>query len=609
VGSLVYVDEAFVETARDAWGIRQMMGAGAVNVCGLEAATPQDADRAEVLNPGDRSIEKVVLFTGKLLHESYPDILRLLTTSAGRFSSCTIFTTTSEETYSSLAPTEMRLYPFESFKEKLLSQLQDLTGFGARGFHLDIRSCPLVYCPRSAGVFTIPTPCGLSQGLRGDLDVADSKYYQSSEFDLTDYEEDISPGLAFLARTLSEMCSHMCWDAHVFAQGRVSKVLAKEVASMDRKRGKQAQQSVSLVLLDRALDLVTPACHADSDLDRLAEDSLLTAGSITQPTDRAALSWFDLICSQRAKDASCVIRRELKEALLKEHIPDGVRGKLGAITVDELSKLKSSLEGTESRKQKYASLLQYADLVIQGLGPELSKKWDFLVAVEEVLLHLSLDSPEMPIQYLLDLVSKIKSNACDSLSTSDLERLAFIAHILVSLKFGRQEESTQGDGILRDFLTDLYLSEKIRDEGESKEVEIQKKIGATLERLEKATSVCCKLNKESPSLLGLRHTFRPLISSTLDLLSGSNSSEEEALKYVPGSLGGLLASGLGRFGFKSKPKVSDSDVAVIFVLGQISPLEVKLCAECRAEGKTVVLGALDVTRPDKFAATFRNSSD
>ena len=50
-------------------------------------------------------------------------------------------------------------------------------------------------------------------------------------------------------------------------------------------------------------------------------------------------------------------------------------------------------------------------------------------------------------------------------------------------------------------------------------------------------------------------------------------------------------------------------MVVIFVLGQISPLEVKLCAEYRAEGKTVVLGALDITRPGKFAATFRNSND
>jgi hypothetical protein len=119
-GALVYLDEGFGETARDAWGLGNILDLGAINVCSLESAAPQDLERSEVL--AGRPIEKVVIFLSKLLHESYPEILRLLASFSG-VASCTILTTVSEETYSRLAPPEMRLYPFESYRERLGNEL------------------------------------------------------------------------------------------------------------------------------------------------------------------------------------------------------------------------------------------------------------------------------------------------------------------------------------------------------------------------------------------------------------------------------------------------------------------------------------------------------
>lgn len=606
VGALVYVDEAFAGTARDAWGVRQILGAGAVNVCSLEGASPQDADRSEILAPrseGGRSVDRVAVFTGRLLHEAYPDVLRLLAGSSGRYRSCAVFTTLSEETYSGLAPDDMRLYPFESFREKLLAQLRDLLGPDAPELRLEVKSCPLAYCPRSSKVFTVPVPESLAGSLAGDLDVAQSKYYGPRDFDPTDFEEDVSPALTYLGRSLSDMCSHLGWDTRIFARGRVSKVVAKEIASVDRKRRKHSRREVSLVLLDRALDLVTPALHADSDLDRLAADGepLLTAGALGQPADGAALSRFDLLCGRGARDAARAIRRELREALLRERIPSGWRGCSrpgAAVSAGEIEALKSTLGSDEAREQKHASLLRYADLAARGLSPDHSRGWDFLVAAEEVVLHVALDGEELPTQYLLDLAARIKRERLDCLSRADVARLAFVAHVVVSLKYGPEGAAARLE-TLRDFLVEL------RPEGEGEGEEAQAKIGAVLERLERATSVCCQLNREAAPLLGLKQVFKPLVSATLDLLSDP-SSGQEALEFVPGSLGGMLASGLGRFGFKTadiQPKPGDADTVVIFVLGQVSPLEVKLCADRKGGGKDVFMGSLDVGKPETFART------
>lgn len=621
-GALVYVDKAFAEVARDAWGIRQIIGAGAINVCSLESAEPQDVQRSQILS-GNQAIAKVVVFTGKLLHEVYPDVLRLLTPSSSTaFRSCTIFATTSEETYSALAPQEMRLYPFESYREKILAQLRELAGHDL-DLDLEIRSCPLVFCPRAPKVFTVPTPSALRESLSADLDVGDSRYYAREDFDLEDYEDDVSPGLSYLARTLSEMASHLCWDARVYAKGRISRILAKEMAAVDssNRRGSRQERPrpVSLLLLDRALDLITPSCHVDSDLDKLQKESMLTAGSLTQPTDGAALTWFDLICGKKAREASCHIRRELKEALLQERVPTpgGSRAetKLGKVSIEELSCLKDTLERVDYRREKYASLLQYADLVMEGLSPDISEKWDRLMQTEDAVVSLALEGQQVAMDFLIGLASQIKaakagqSNGSppNSLSIDDAMRLTFMAHILVRLKHGGQDQ-----GLLKDYLTDLLLLQGMgggsqgagggKENGRPREEVVEERIDAALQRLEKMAAVSCKLNKETESLLGLGHTFKPLVRSALDLILDADATKsiEDCLEYVPGSLGGLLASRLGRFGFKSKPKIGESEIVVIFILGPVSPLEVKLCCEREAEGKAVIIGGLDLARPEQI---------
>lgn len=134
---------------------------------------------------------------------------------------------------------------------------------------------------------------------------------------------------------------------------------------------------------------MTPLCHADSDLERLSRGSTAaTAGSLAQPSDSTAVGWFELLCSQRAKGASFTIKKELKQALLEEQVPNKVGSKLGTVSLNELSSLRSCLDHSGVMKQKYASLLQYADLVMEGLDPQLLKKSEFLIAVESIVEHL-----------------------------------------------------------------------------------------------------------------------------------------------------------------------------------------------------------------------------
>ena len=156
------------------------------------------------------------------------------------------------------------------------------------------------------------------------------------------------------------------------------------------------------------------------------------------------------------------MRWELREALLRERIPSGWRGCSrpgAAVTAGEIEALKSTLGSDEAREQKHASLLRYADLAARGLSPDHSRGWDFLVAAEEVVLHVALDGEELPTQYLLDLAARIKRERLDCLSRADVARLAFVAHVVVSLKYGPEGAAARLES-LRDFLVEL------RPEGE-----------------------------------------------------------------------------------------------------------------------------------------------
>mmetsp|Transcript_4399 Transcript_4399/g.11405 ORF Transcript_4399/g.11405 Transcript_4399/m.11405 type:complete len:655 (-) Transcript_4399:28-1992(-) len=622
-GSLVYLDSVFAETARDAWGIRQLMGLGAVNVCSLENSTSQDIERAAILSDGP--LEKVVVFTGRMLHECRLEILRLLTSSpAIRF--CTIFTTVSEETHASLAPQDLRLYPFETFREDLNDRVGSMSKEGHQ-CNISVKSCPLPFHPISSRVFTIPSSPEVREKVREATNIFRSPFYKDMDSVLKNgLEEDVPEGLLYIARSLAEMCGNLSWKVNIFAQGVVSKVVAGEMASllMENRTNKRPEANVSVVFIDRSLDLVTPLCHTDTLMDKMLhcssnepgrqQESLRTFGNglameelgggcLAQPSDNQALKWFELICSSATRDAALRIRKELKQSLLEKRVPSAISSKLGSISVSEIIDLKRELEGCgEVKPCESAALLQFVDTISCGMDEELTHAWDAMLTIERAILHLSLNKPETVAQCLCEVMQKLSQDGEDVpslLSVEDASRLTAAAYLLTSMKAGHPTGFAGQEQAVTDAFAGL-LSRRGTDEGPAME-----RAASLLGRLKEAASVTCSLNRQMRVPPPGPNPFNPLLCQIVGAL-GSNGDSPSDPTFVPGTIGGILASGLGHFGLSQrKPKVGDSEMVVLFVLGGISPLEIKLVKETVSKlvpdrnvllGATHVVGANDMHR-------------
>lgn len=649
VGALVYFDEAFADVARNGWGLARLLELGAANACSLEQAAADDADRAAYLS-GSRP-SRVVVFCGRLLHENYADIIQVMTLHS-TIGACTVFAAMAEDTYAALAPAELRLYPFETFGEKVRVRLSELFEGAFDTGSVSVKACPLDISPISRRVFVVPAAGDLRDRLRGDLGAATSSYYAEDDdgSDMgADGEEDLTPSLQYVARALASLSDLTGWKANIFAYGKLAKLVAREAASVERQGSKRTDTTASIVVVDRAIDPLSLACATDTVLDRLVRSAEaeagpgdFSAGALAQPSDAAALSYFDLILSRRAREAALAIRRALKEAMLQERLPsphpprggggegEGGRAALGAVSMAEISRLRQALVDADARRggSRHAALVGYADVILSACEEEKEEdknrqrglgRHALRLSLERAVLHLSSDAREYDtlVAFLCELASKVKAGVAPlagKVIPEDVLRLTGMAYVAASMHAGRPAAFLAEDETLQAALADAILVGQMgaanghgplkgegREgrEGKGGELSVSEREQAARDAVAsvfaRATTAAALSSRLDDAKRFRGRPFRPLVAQVVGMYKGEGSGgdpDAEGMAYFPASIGGLLASGLGRFGLRqSKPKVSDGDVLVVFVLGGLSALEMGMLSSADQD---VILGGVDV---------------
>lgn len=282
-GGLLYVDEGAGEALHYLGGLAFVLQLGVRSICSLENASPLDA---AVAWQGGK-LQKVVILTARLLSDAHRYILRCLRCHPS-VKKCTIYTSISQEGHSACFETPLGHNAFGEYRSLLQQDLQG--GSGGDEYEIIVRHAPLLMCALTANLFVLP-----SGGAEAEAPLSDHKKTDSSlgpglpaiDTGVTfDVDDRIPSGAALLGYFLQQLTAQLDVKVDVFSLGPLAHLVGNLVtdlsSSISLDHGSQ-RKPAALLLVDRSLDLITPACHNDNFMD-LVVYSLLRRPTVLPPS-------------------------------------------------------------------------------------------------------------------------------------------------------------------------------------------------------------------------------------------------------------------------------------------------------------------------------------
>eukprot|EP00898_Chlorokybus_atmophyticus_P004499 jgi/Chlat1/504/Chrsp103S01100 len=514
------------------------------------------------------------------------------------------------------------------------------TGVASAGINIAVEYFPLHYsCVLGGSAFVLPagSAAAMHDGSRDPQghESAGSILPQpddGTELDGTD--EGLPEGLSILAHTLWGIAR--LWDRKLdaFALGRTSRAVARAMAALPQPletRLNRLKQSVAFVLVDRTLDLVTPACDNDFLMDRVLsslscstsdafglshpqgwsmtigrvplrrllpweQTSNISAvetsigkrcqlyGSLYQPLDEQGVLWLrTLLEHKKLREAALLVHRWLTEALRHEDVavskpPVNIKAAM----------LREMIKPLLLAGPRHAALVQVAAAVAEALEPEFTKHCDALARAER-LLKVTAGAPQHSLSLQLGDLLRQSHDSTSGITLQDALLLLAVGYGLnprpaspENALYIEQEEADLQDAIVD---TILHVSPapsfaaNLPQGSEGRRV-LRERVQQRVQRIRALTASRDRLRDFSamqPDGYGPMPLLRQLGSKL------HRQADLTDVVHAPSSIGGFLKSGLGRFGLAQvKPKPSDHKVIVLFVIGGISAYEVCAAREAAA---------------------------
>eukprot|EP00884_Botryococcus_braunii_P018247 jgi/Botrbrau1/5105/Bobra.0128s0016.1 len=278
-GSLLYLDAGAAEAIHVNLGLKFLLELGVLNVCDLDKASQGDALAAELL--GGIKISNLVIITTQLLTETHGALLRVLLANPEAMS-CTVLCSVSEEAHEVQPGTALGLEPYTAYSAALKEDLEERRGRGKGGERgespipqvtIGVHYFPLHFCALTPFAFVLPaasSAASLSWMGRGPAGLVGS-----DEDPLRGDPSLDSPALfgnKILAHNLVGLAAQIGFRLQVFSLGPSSALLGSEMCMLVPPAGpgnRVPTETAALVLVDRCLDMVGPACHGDHLIDRV----------------------------------------------------------------------------------------------------------------------------------------------------------------------------------------------------------------------------------------------------------------------------------------------------------------------------------------------------
>ncbi|KAG7488852.1 hypothetical protein MATL_G00038850 [Megalops atlanticus] len=615
--AVVFMDVRCMESLHWNGGAVGLLEAGAINLKQFSS-----------FEAGGENEPKAVFVVSTLLKGRTADIIKDIV-RLSHFKYCVVFTAVPHSIHllANNVNAEFEGNPvFEQFEEKLCEWMGDMN------FTAEVMHAPLVLAPVAPQLLLLPAFDDLFPLLSEDLETINRKRPDKKKLgSLSDVDmHSLPPELQIRLKTLASVLSSMFEFANAreecFAVGPLSRILAGELANhpQAKARRKTAANRASIVFIDRTLDLTGAVGHHGdnlvekilsvmpplpghrndvqvdmlelTDLQRTPDaQGILALGCLAQPQDSTARALWEAMLSCKHKEAVMEVRRHLVEAASKENLP--IKMSLGRVTAEQLSSyaqlFKSSWEALES----HSGVLQLSLATAQTLCHPHLATWDACLAFERLLLQALGDSDLAGVlQQVLPLVQQREGagGAGYGLDTL-LLLLVFVYSLAQEVQPGPQgEHGEQAELELMGALTLLLTQESqlspllqtltgcvtVEELTMEKARATVEQVFHTLRGLGHARTLLKQLWSVYSAGDGVHQaTYRPFLKLVMEEIFHPDRLDCPDIEHMSSGLTDLLKTGFSMFMKVSRPHPSDHTPLLLFLLGGVTPSELRLVRE------------------------------
>lgn len=627
--AVVFMDDKCAEALHWCGGAALLLEAGARNVKEFSSF-----EACGVNEP------KAVFVVSTLLKGRTVDIIKDII-SLSHFQYCVVFTTVAHSVHllANNVTTDMEGSPvFEQFEEKLCEWMGNMN-YTAEVMHAPVVFAPvsqqLLVTPTFAHLFPL-----LSPDLEAiNVKRPEKKRFGSlADIDMHSLPTELQFEIKSLASALNSVFEATGTREESFAVGPMSRIIAGELANhpQAKNRRKTAPNKASIIFVDRTMDLTGAVGHhgdnlvekiltvlkplpghvTDVQVDMLELTSLqrtphsqttLAPGCLAQSQSPAAQSLWEAMLISKHKEGVMEVRRQIVEAASKEKLP--IKMSMGRVTPEQLCSYMQLFRSSWGALESHCGVLQLGLATAQALRHPGLPRWDACLAFERLLLQALGDS-DFPavLRQLLPLMKPRggeDSTASGSRSREDEcgpDELILLLVYLYSLADEAQPadqdtEEEELEKLERELMGALTLV--ITREAELSPL-LQKLTGCakpeelTTERAHSAVEAMFE------TLRGLSHTrdhlkqlrsvytasdgvhqatYRPFLRQILEEVFHPDRVECPDIEHMSGGLTDLLKTGFSMFMKVTRPHPSDNPLLFLFLVGGVTPSELRLIKE------------------------------
>lgn len=627
--AVVFMDDRCAEALHWNGGAAALLEAGARNLKQFSSF-----EACSVNEP------KAVFVVSTLLKGTTVDIIKDII-SLSHFQYCVVFTTVAHSVHllANNVTTEMEGTPvFEQFEEKLCEWMGNMN-YTAEVMHVPVVFAPvsqqLVILPTFAQLFPLLSPdLDTLNAKRPEK----KRFGSLGDIDIHSLPAELQIEVKSLASALNSMFEATSTREESFAVGPMSRLIAGELANhpQAKNRRKTAPNKASIIFVDRTMDLTGAVGHhgdnlvekiltvlrplpghvTDVQVDMLELTSLqrtpesqnmLAPGCLAQTQPSAARSLWEAMLTSKHKESVMEVRRQLVEAASKEKLP--IKMSMGRVTPEQLCSYVQLFRSRWGALESHCGVLQLGLATSQTLRHPGLPRWDACLAFERLLLQALGDS-DFPavLRQLLPLMKPRggeDSSSCGSRLGEDecgpdelILLLVYLYSLADEAQPGEQDtEEEELEKLERELIGALTLV--ITREAELSPL-LQKLTGcANPEELttERAHSA---VEKMFETLRGLSHTrdnlkqlhsvytasdgvhqatYRPFLRQILEEVFHPDRPECPDIEHMSGGLTDLLKTGFSMFMKVTRPHPSDNPLLFLFLVGGVTPSELRLIKE------------------------------
>lgn len=426
---------------------------------------------------------------------------------------------------------------------------------------------------------------------------------RTADFNIKNLLPDMQLNVKKIAYCLDTILDKFQVKGDVFSIGALSHIVGFELASLSHQQKKPHNRKVSIVIIDRLLDLAGPLSQSyETMLDQvlktfphlpghvfdvgipmndLAECEnetvfgrpLLAPGCLAHKNSPEELTAYYAVLEKRPRDALIELNRLIVESAANEEMNTDLNERL---TFEVLKKRILLFKNKPELISKYRGLLQIALGVALALEHMTKSSLDQLSATEKALIQYLTVSVEEVLNNIMQMVTEREDS-----NRKMEEILIFLAFIYMLSGCSNIENEAAMQATLMEtfFQEDLndFLSFMVDGELEDENIlnavrtffDVLKRLGTVRKGLKKYKSIFKSTNPAFPS------SYDPLLKQLLDDIFDPSITDIPDLEFHSGSLKDYIKTGFSLFMNVSKPQPCDNRDLLLVVLGGLTPAEIK----------------------------------